>query len=233
LARKPKRKKRGEEPDEEVFTDQGPWGDVWRYVKLTLSLAFNFGFAVFVGYVLGEMADDTFLGVYDTVFTYIGLGLGFLGALVGTRKRMLRFARRQGDLLARRHGAAGDDPSSTTAVAIGFLALFAGICRASGLIYLVELGRAGTLWFLWADLVLVGGGMTVLGLLVLLRRPVGVGLVRWLFLVPIASGAALFFFSLGGGARPNVAVTWMLMALAPLVGMFVAFFGGEKKAAAA
>lgn len=233
MARNPKRKKKGEEPEDEVFTDQGPLGDVWRYVKLTFSLAFNFGFAVFVGYVLGEMADDTFLGAYDTVFTYIGLGLGFLGALVGTRKRMLRFARRQQDLLTRRYGAPGDDLSSTTAVAVGFLALFAGLCRASGLIYSVELGRAGSLWFLWADLVLVGGGMIALGVLVLLRRPVGVELVRWLFLIPIASGAVLFFFSLTGGARPNVAVTWMLMALAPLVGMFVAFFEGGKKAAAA
>jgi hypothetical protein len=230
LARNPQRKKRGGEPDDEIFTDQGPWGDVWRYVKLTFSLAFNFGFAVFVGYVLGEMADDTFLGAYDTIFTYIGLGLGFLGALVGTRKRMLRFAHRQQDLLARRHGETGDDRPSPTPVAVGFLALFAGLCQASGLIYLVELGRAGALWLLWTDLVLVGGGFVALGALVLLRRPVGVKLVRWLFLVPIAAGAALFLFSLAGGARPNVAVTWMLMALAPLVGMFVAFFGGEKKA---
>jgi len=232
LARYPQRKKKGTEPDDEIFTDQGPWGDVWRYVKLTFSLAFNFGFAVFVGYVLGEMADDTFLGAYDTVFTYIGLGLGFLGAFVGTRKRMLRFARRQQDLLTRRHGVTGDDRPSTTPVAVGFLALFAGLCQASGLIYLVELGRVGALWYLWADLALVGGGMILLGTLILLRRPVGVKLVRWLFLVPIAAGAALFLFSLAGGARPNVAVTWMLMALAPLVGMFLAFFGGEKKAPA-
>jgi hypothetical protein len=233
LTRNPQRKKKGEEPDDEVFTDQGPWGDVWRYVKLTFSLAFNFGFAVFVGYVLGEMADDTFLGAYDTVFTYIGLGLGFLGALVGTHKRMLRFAGRQQDLLARRRGAPGDDLSSSTAVAVGFLAIFAGLCRASGLIYTVELGRAGSLWFLWADLVLVGGGMIALGMLVLLRRPVGVTLVRWLFLVPIASGAALFLFSLAGEARLNVAVTLMLMAMAPLVGMFVAFFKRGKKGRAA
>jgi hypothetical protein len=229
LARNPQRKKKGEEPDDEVFADQGPWGDVWRYVKLVFSLAFNFGFAVFVGYVLGEMADDTFLGAYDAVFTYIGLGLGFLGALVGTRKRMLRFARRQQDLLARR-GATGDDSSSATAVAVGFLALFAGLCQASGLIYSPELGRAGASWLLWADLVLVGGGFVTLGALVLLRRPVGVKLVRWLFIVPIAAGAALFFFSLNGGAKPNVAVTLMLMAMAPLVGMFVAFFEREKKA---
>ena len=232
MARYPQRKKKGTEPDDEIFTDQGPWGDVWRYVKLTFSLTFKFGFAVFVGYVLGEMADDTFLGAYDTVFTYIGLGLGFLGAFVGTRKRMLRFARRQQDLLTRRHGVTGDDRPSTTPVAVGFLALFAGLCQASGLIYLVELGRVGALWYLWADLALVGGGMILLGTLILLRRPVGVKLVRWLFLVPIAAGAALFLFSLAGGARPSVAVTWMLMALAPLVGMFLAFFGGEKKAPA-
>ncbi len=232
MTRNPQRKKKDEEPDDEVFTDQGPWGDVWRYVKLTFSLAFNFGFAVFVGYVLGEMADDTFLGAYDTVFTYIGLGLGFLGALVGTRKRMLRFAGRQQDLLARR-GAAVGDGASATAISVGFLALFAGLCRAFGLIYSAELGRAGALWLQWADLVLVGGGMVALGMLVLLRRPVGVKLVRWLFLVPIASGTALFLFSLAGGSKPNVAVTLMLMTMAPLVGMFVAFFEREKKGQAA
>ncbi|HUT97956.1 MAG TPA: hypothetical protein VM054_02625 [bacterium] len=233
MTRNPQRKKKGEQPDDEVFTDQGPWGDVWRYVKLTFSLAFNFGFAVFVGYILGEMADDTFLGAYDTVFTYIGLGLGLLGALVGTRKRMLRFGHRQQDLLVRRHGISGEDRSSSTTVAVGFLALFAGLCQASGFIYTVELGRAGALWLLWTDLVLVGGGLIALGMLVLLRRPVEVKLVRWLFLVPIASGVALFLFSLAGGAKLNVAVTLMLMALAPLVGMFVAFFEGEKKDQAA
>jgi len=228
LAPKPQQRKK-EQPDEEVFTDYGPWGDLWRYFKLAFSLALNFGFAVFVGYVLGEMADDTFLGAYDAVFTHIGLGLGFLGALAGTRKRVLRFAGRQQDLLERRHGAQAADRSSPTSIALGCLALFAGLCRASGLIFLPELERSGALAYLWADIVVVGGGLLAMGLFILLRRPPEVKDFWWLFLVPIAAGGLHFFLSLAGGAKPGAAVTWMLMALAPLVGMYIGLFDGKRE----
>jgi hypothetical protein len=233
LARKPQKKKADRQPEEEIFYDYGLWGDLWRYFKLTVSLAFNFGFAVFVGYVLGEMADDTFLGAYDTVFTYVGLGLGFIGALFGTHKRIVRFSKRQEDLFLRRYRGEGPERYKPTVLGIGFLALFAGLSRLCGLIYLAELREAGTLWYLWLDLVLAGGGLLAVGVLVLLRRWSGVKIIRWLFLVPIALGAPIVLLSLAGGARPNVAVALMLMVLAPLVGMFVAFFEGEKKAPAA
>ena len=86
----------------EPLKEYGSIGDLGRYAKLALSLVINFAFALFVGYVLGQMADDTFLSHYDGTFTIIGLSLGFIGAALGTRKRVMRFTDRQEELLRKR-----------------------------------------------------------------------------------------------------------------------------------
>ncbi len=229
MPRKSQKKRKNEQPEEEFLTDFGPWGDLWRYFKLVVSLAFNFGFALFVGYVLGEMADDTFLGSYDAIFTHIGLGLGFIGALVGSHKRIMRFFTKQEELLSRRYTDEEPERYSKITLGVGFLAVFAGLCRLAGLIYFVELRETGALWLLWLDLILVGGGLLAVGTVVLLRRWRDVKLLRWIFLVPIAAGVPLLLFSVTGGARGNVAVAQMLMILGPLVGMYLAFFARERK----
>lgn len=229
MARKSQKRTKIELSEEEILADFGPWGDLWRYFKLIVSLAFNFGFALFVGYVLGEMADDTFLGCYDAIFTHIGLGLGFIGALVGTHKRVVRFFKKQEDLLSRRYTDEKPERHSSITLGVGFLTVFAGLCRLAGLIYFVEMREAGALWLLWLDLVLVGGGLLAVGTVVLLRRWINVKLLRWVFLVPMATSVPLLLFSVTGGAQGNVAVALMLMSIGPLVGMHLAFLGGGRR----
>ncbi|MCK4594865.1 hypothetical protein KAU45_10215 [bacterium] len=229
MARKSQKKRKSEQPEEEFLADFGPWGDLWRYFKLVVSLAFNFGFALFVGYVLGEMADDTFLGSYDEIFTHIGLGLGFIGALVGSHKRIVRFFKKQEELFRRRYTDEEPERYSRITLGIGFLTVFAGLCRLAGLIYFVELREAGALWLLWLDLILVGGGLLAVGTVVLLRRWRDLKLLRWVFLVPIATSVPLLLFSVTGGAQGNVAVAMMLTTLGPLVGMYLAFFASERR----
>ncbi|MBD3399265.1 MAG: hypothetical protein GF399_02925 [Candidatus Coatesbacteria bacterium] len=206
-----------DKPDEPL-KEYGSIGDLGRYANLTLSLAFNFGFALFVGYVLGEMADDTFLGHYDGIFTWIGLAAGFVGAFFSTRKRLRRFAVKQADLFRRRERKLrGYRALNQTEIIVGFSACFAGVSRLCDLIYLEEFSRAGNAWILYLSLAAVGGGLLLLGLAVLLGKRQAWSPLRWFLLLPIPTGALLAWLGLQYGARPNVIVTMLLLAETPLI----------------
>ncbi len=206
---------------EEPFKEYGSIGDLGRYASLTLSLAFNYGFSLFVGYVLGEMADDTFLGHYDGIFTWIGVGLGFVGAVFSTLKRLRRFAIKQNDLFQRRaRKLRSFKPLSQTRIIVGYAAVFAGASRLCDLIYLEELGRIGLSWLPWASLAVIGGLLTLLGVFTLLGKPWPWKPLRFALLLPVPLGAVLAWLAVSGGAKPNVYVTMILLAFTPALAFY-------------
>jgi len=215
---------------EEPLKEYGSIGDLGRYAGHGLSLAFNYGFALFVGYVLGEMADDTFLGHYNGLFTWIGLAAGFVSAFFSTRKRLRRFAFKQVDLFERRERKLrGYRALENVEVVVGFSACFAGVSRLCDLIYLSEFSRAGYEWILFASMLLVGGALLVLGLLVLLGKRRAWSPLRWVLLLPIPVGVVLAYLGLRFGARLNVIAAMTLLAETPLIAFFEHLRGGGEE----
>jgi len=206
----------------EPLKEYGSIGDLGRYSKLALSLVVNFAFALFVGYVLGQMADDTFLSHYDGTFTIIGLVLGFVGVAFGTRKRVVRFTDRQEELHRKRaQKLRGFKAQSSGVMAVAFCAIFAGVSRIGDFIYAAELEAVGASLVMYLDLIAVGLGLTLLGIFTLLGNKTTLKSIRWALLLPAVSGGTLAYLALAGGAKLNVVVTMALLAITPLVGFFI------------